>query len=73
MAAINKYEAATGDDSNSNEFTGATIEIKAQLTPAIEVIQENNKEHALVMREAKSNTQAIKEQIRLLANFIRIL
>jgi hypothetical protein len=73
MAAIDKYEAATGGSGKPNEFAGATTEIKAQLSRAIEVIQENDEEHALAMREAKSDAQAMKEQIRSLANLIGTL
>jgi hypothetical protein len=73
MAAIEKYEAATGGDGKPNEFAGATTEIKAQLSRAIEVIQENDEEHALAMREAKSDAQAMKEQIRSLASLIGTL
>ena len=69
-AELDKYELSNGVGSKPNEFAGATTEMKQQLQRAIDVIEAKDEEHALAMREAKSEAQELRGQVAALAKMI---
>ena len=69
IAALEKYELTNGE-AKPNEFAGATLEFKQQLTWAIDVIERKDKEHALAMREAKNKAHELHSQVAALAQMI---
>jgi hypothetical protein len=67
---LDKYELTNGIGDKPNEFAGATIEMKQQLQRAIDAIERKDEEHALAMREAKSEAKELRDQVAALAKMI---
>ena len=70
IAALEKYEQTNGDGAKPNEFAGAYLELKQQLTRAIDVIESKEEEHALAMCEVKNESQELRSQVKALAQMI---
>ena len=69
-AELDKFELTNGNGEKPNEFAGATIELKQQLERAIDIIQQKDEEHALAIKEARSESQELREQIRSFAGMV---
>ena len=69
IAALDKYELKNSE-AKPNKFAGATLELKQQLTWAIDAIERKDEEHTLAMREAKSKAHELCSQVAALAQMI---
>ena len=67
---LNKYELTNGLGDKTNKFAGATTEMKQQLQRAIDAIERKDEEHALAMREAKSEAKELRDQVATLEKMI---
>ena len=73
IVALKKNENTNGDGEKPNKFAGATLELKHQLTRAIDAIERKDKEHALAICEAKIEAQELHNQVSALAHMINKL